>query len=305
MASANGPTGTSITVFLPDGDPDSVRLIFKSHWTGIAVASPRLRYPEVRLAREELRRPGVYVLMGPAEDASYEARIYVGEGEDPRARIDSHHTSKDFWNRLVVFTSFGQALNKATIRYLEARLLQLAANAGRVELDNGNAPSLPPLSEPDTADAESFLTDMLLIFPILGINAFEPLQQTPSANRLHLSGPDAQGEGAEIDDGFMVFAGALARAEPVASFEEWSKGWAKLRGLLIDSGVLAPVEGGASLRLTTDQAFKSPSAAAAILLARNANGLEEWKDSSGSTLKQLREQTVAATPLPSQDTSAA
>lgn len=30
------------------------------------------------------------------------------------------------------------------------------------------APSLPPLSEPDTADAESFLADMLLIFPILG-----------------------------------------------------------------------------------------------------------------------------------------
>ena len=45
------------------------------------------------------------------------------------------------------FTSFGQTLNKATIRYLEARLLQLAATAGRAELDNGNAPALPPLSD--------------------------------------------------------------------------------------------------------------------------------------------------------------
>jgi hypothetical protein len=260
----------------------------------IAVASPRSRYPEVRLAREELRKPGVYVLVGAAEDPSYEARIYVGEGEDPRARIDSHHASKDFWNRLVVFTSFGQALNKATIRYLEARLLQLAAGAGRVELDNGNAPSLPPLSEPDTADAESFLADMLVIFPILGINFFEPLQQTASAKRLHISGPDAEGDGAETDDGFMVFAGALARAETVESFKEWTKGWASLRESLIASDTFVPVEGGASLRLTTDQVFKSPSAAAAILLGRNANGLIEWKDSSGSTLKQLREQTVAA-----------
>jgi hypothetical protein len=130
MATANAHTGTSITVFLPEGDPDGVRLIFKSHWTGIAVASPRSRYPEVRLAREELRKPGVYVLVGAAEDASYEARIYVGEGEDPRARIDSHHASKDFWNRLVVFTSFGQALNKATIRYLEARLPDGRARRG-------------------------------------------------------------------------------------------------------------------------------------------------------------------------------
>ena len=162
MATANlggSNLGTSITVFLPDGNPEGLRLIFKSHWTGIGLASPRSRYPEVRLVRAELRKPGVYVLVGPADEASYEARIYVGEGEDPRGRIDSHHASKDFWNRLVLFTSFGQALNKAMIRYQEARLLQLAASAGRAELDSGNAPGLPPLSEPDTADAESFLAD--------------------------------------------------------------------------------------------------------------------------------------------------
>lgn len=202
-----------------------------------------------------------------------------------------------------MFTSFGQALNKATIRYLEARLLDLAAASGRAELDNGTAPPLPTLSEPDAADAESFLTDMLLIFPILGVTVFEPRQWTASANRLHLKGPSAQGEGAEVEDGFLVFAGALARAETVASFKEWTKSWADLRGALIESGVLVEVEGGASLRLTTDQVFTSPSAAAAILLGRTANGLIEWKDSSGSTLKQLREQMVAATPNPSQDPS--
>jgi hypothetical protein len=67
--------------------------------------------------------------------------------------------------------------------------------------------------------------------------------------------------------------------------------WPNLRESLIDSGTLVPVEGGVSLRLTTNYVFKSPSAAAAILLGRNANGLEEWKDSSGSTLKHLREQS--------------
>jgi hypothetical protein len=65
MASANAHTGTSITVFLPDGNPEGVRLIFKSHWTGIAVASPRSRYPEVRLTPEALRKPGVYALWNP------------------------------------------------------------------------------------------------------------------------------------------------------------------------------------------------------------------------------------------------
>ncbi len=249
-------SGTSITIFLPDGNPDGVRLVFKSHWTGIAVASPRSRYTEARVARPELRQPGVYLLVGPAEDAKYEARIYVGEGEDPRMRLDAHHGNKDFWNRFVVFTSFGQALNKATIRYLEARLLQLVAAAERAELDNGNAPGLPPLSEPEVADAESFLADMLVIYPILGVNVFEPLAQAASPTRLHLEGPSASGEGAETDDGFVVFTGTLARAETVASMPGWA---ANLRESLEESGVLIPVEGGASLRHRPGPRHEGPS----------------------------------------------
>jgi hypothetical protein len=44
MATPNAHAGTSITVFLPDGNPEGVRLIFKSHWTGIALASPRAEH---------------------------------------------------------------------------------------------------------------------------------------------------------------------------------------------------------------------------------------------------------------------
>jgi hypothetical protein len=267
----------------------------------MALAVPRSRYVEARHERAtEFGNPGVYVLVGPAESAGFESRIYVGESEDLRARIDQHHATKDFWNRLVVFTSFGQSLNKATIRHLEASLLRLAGEAGRAELDNGNIPGLPPLSEPDRADADSFLADMLVIFPILGINAFEPLARTTSSLRLRLSGPDAKAEGAETEEGFVVYAGALARTETVESLHKWAKWGENLREELIASGTLVPADGGASLRLTTDRLFSSPSAAAIVLLGRNAIGLLEWKVESGATLKQIREQAVA-TPDSSPD----
>lgn len=267
-----------------------MRLVYKSHWTGVAVALPRSRYAEARLARDEFRTPGVYVLVGPPEDTTFEARIYVGEGEDPRARVDHHHANKDFWSRVVLFTSFGQALNKATIRYLEARLLQLAAAAGRAELDNGNAPGLPPLSEPDREDGELFLTDMLVLYQLLGVNVFEPLEQLAEPTRLYLSGPQATAQGAETDEGFVVFAGALARGATVESMPAWAK---NLRQQLTDSGALLPTENGESLRLTTDYKFNSPSAAAATLLGRSAAGPEEWKDTNGKPLKLLRAETVA------------
>ena len=41
-----------------------------------------------------------------------------------------------------------------------------------------------------------------------------------------------------------------------------------------------------SLEFTEDYIFTSPSLAAAIVMGRNANGLEEWKLKDGKTLKE-------------------
>lgn len=283
--------GVSLRIFLPEGTPEGVRLVSKSNWTGLAVASSRSRYPSARVEREEFRRPGVYLLTGPPENSKYESRIYLGEGEDPRVRIDAHHAQKDFWNRLVLFTSSGQILNKATLRYIEARLLEIANAAGRAEIDNGTGPALPPLSEPDQQDAESFLGDTLIIYPLLGINAFEQPDQAEMGDLLTLSGPQAAGKGVETDDGFLVFAGARARAATVESIPPWAQ---TLRDELVESGALVPDGSSASLNLIADHEFKSPSAAAAVLLGRSAAGPLEWRSSEGTPLRKLREEAVSS-----------
>ncbi len=48
----------TIRIFVPDGDPEGIRLIDRMNWTSIGVALPRARWPEVKL------RTGVYVLVG-------------------------------------------------------------------------------------------------------------------------------------------------------------------------------------------------------------------------------------------------
>lgn len=282
--------GVSLRIFLPEGTPEGVRLVSKSNWTGLAVATSRSRYPTARIARTEFRTPGVYLLAGPPENAKYENRIYVGEGEDPRVRIDSHHAQKDFWNRLILFTSTGQILNKATLRYIEARLLELADAAGRAEIENGTGPALPPLSEPDQQDAESFLRDMLIIYPLLGLSVFEQLEQANRGEILSLSGPHASGKGVETDEGFLVFAGAKARVAAVDSMPTWAQ---TLREELVQSEALIPEGSGDSFTLVADHEFKSPSAAAAVLLGRSAAGPLEWRSSADVPLRKLREEAVA------------
>lgn len=275
--------GTSIRIFLADGQADGVWIVEKSNWTGKALMAPRTRYRDLR-ARSDLEGPGVYLLIGPTESGLLSSRVYIGETDDLPSRLDIHNNKKDFWNRAVVFTSKDANLNKAHTRYLEARLIELAKRANRAELDNGNVGSQNSLSEPDTAEVEAFLDEMLLIYPVLGVQVFQKTEEQPSSSvRLFLTGEDTKAEGTETANEFVVYAGSLARAASVRSFPAYG---AQLRAALLDKGLF--VEEGDHLHLTEDFAFTSPSTAATVMLGASANGRDAWKTTDGQTLKELQ-----------------
>ena len=54
---------------------------------------------------------------------------------------------------------------------------------------------------------------------------------------------------------------------------------------------------GESYIFTQEYAFRSPSAAADVLLGRSADGRVEWKDAEGRTLKALQEGYEALPPV--------
>lgn len=281
--------GVTIKLFLVEGGPDGLWAVEKSNWTGIGLMCPRSSYPEAR-SREELARPGVYVLVGPSEQTAGHTRIYVGEADALSKRLDQHVKDKGFWTRAVVFTSKDQNLNKAHVRYLESRLIRLALDAQRAEVENGTAPAPPSLSESEAAEMDSFLDEMLLIYPVLDVRAFDRIEKSAaSALRLFAKGPYANAEGEATSEGFVVYAGSTARATEVPSATPFVT---DLRARLLADEVLAG--DGPSLRFTRDYLFSSPSGAASAVLARNANGRTEWKDSQGRTLHQIEAASVAS-----------
>ncbi|GIU83251.1 MAG: methionine sulfoxide reductase [Acidimicrobiales bacterium] len=277
------PLGTSIRLFLAEGSPDGVWVVEKANWTGIAVMAHRARYASLR-KRPELDGTGVYVLVGPAENDALPTRIYVGKSDVLRDRLDNHQRNKDFWTKVVAFTSKDANLNKAHVRYLESRLIQLASEAARAELENSSGANLPSLSEPDRADVEAFLADMLLLFEVLGVTAFEKPAEEPDNPRLYLESTGVKAEGRETADGFIVYAGAIARRETTSSMKEYRR---SLRDKLIEARILVPE--GDHLRLTQDYLFSAPSAAATVLLGRSTNGRTAWRDEKGRTLKEMQE----------------
>lgn len=278
--------GFSVRIFIPSGNPEELRIVEKSNWTGLGLVFPRSLFPRVR-QRPELKRAGVYVIWGPGE-GGHLPRLYVGEGDPVLPRLEQHAKQKDFWTHAVSFTSKDQNLNKAHVQYLEARLVALAVEAKRAEVDNGNVPQLPALSDADAADAEAFLADLLLCLPLVGVNLFERARADAAKEvELFLKAKGISARGLDSSEGFIVRAGSQAVIEEVPSIHGFLSG---LRKALVAQGVLVP--DGKVYRLTQDYAFNSPSTAAGVLLGRNSNGRTQWKDANGRTLKQIQEEAI-------------
>jgi hypothetical protein len=164
------PDPFTIRIFVPDGDPEGVRLIDRMNWTGLGIVFPRSKWPEVR-QRAEFIRAGVYILVGYQEDDL--PTIYIGQADGVRNRIEAHFQNKEFWDWGIIFVSNSGGLNRAHVTWLEYALVNRATATGRCRLDNGNAPQEPGLTEAEKADTQAFLKEILQILPLVGLRAFE------------------------------------------------------------------------------------------------------------------------------------
>jgi hypothetical protein len=80
-------TGKTIRIFLADGEPNGILLAEISNWTGKVLVAPRSQLDQLS-KREEVRRTGVCLLVGPDPDDPSRAPACIGEGVSihPRSR---------------------------------------------------------------------------------------------------------------------------------------------------------------------------------------------------------------------------
>jgi hypothetical protein len=276
--------GATITIHLPTADPQGLRIAELSNWNGKALAVPRTALPHL-LAREEMQGAGVYLLIGVSGETG-QPLLYVGEAENLRQRLKGH-TKVEFWVQAVAFLSQGDNLTKAHIKYLEGRLIDRAEGAGRAHLENANA-SGAKLPEADKSDMEGFLERMLLLLPVLGCDLFTQLASPTLSNpaeHLTCRYKKLLAHGTRTPKGFVVVKDSQAASELVPWAAQNAKWLQTLRERLLATKVLVPGKG--CLRFSRNYEFNSPTAAAAVVRGNHANGLTEWRDSKGASLKDL------------------
>jgi len=275
--------GKTIKIFLIDGDPNGRMSCELSNWTGKAFKIPRIKIKDC-VDRPEIKNPGIYFLFGKNEIGR--EIIYIGEAETVYSRLLQHLNQKDFWNEAIIFISKDENLNKAHIKYLENKLYEIAKLVNRYQIDNTTVPTLSSISESDRAEMEEFLENVKLLVNTLGHKAFDTKRETSlikSKDVFSIKGPrGADAQGLPTSDGFLVLKGSKAAESTTPSM---TSNLVKLRSKIIDQGTIILNNG--YFEFPDDFIFSSASAAASIVLGRNANGLSEWKLQSGTTLKDF------------------
>ena len=277
--------GKSIELFLVNGTADSIVTAELSNWNGKAIKIPRIEVADCK--RADLTEPGVYFLFCRDDDNDTDS-VYIGEAENVRDRLVQHlkdaaaDKEKYYWNTAVIFT--GRDLNKALIRYLENKLVDLARASKRYEVLTKNTYKNTVLKESQTAAMDEFIDNIKVLINALGYKVLEPLIKKPEEGSaddgmLYINTGKASAEGQVTSEGFVVLAGAVINEK--TSVKSLAKGMIKLRKKHMESDRVQ------DLKTTEDILFSSSSAAAGFVLGYSVSGPAAWKDKEGRSLKEI------------------
>jgi len=276
-------SGKTIQIYLPDGNPRSVRIAEITSRTIYAVLIPRSQL-DYALTRNELANVGIYLLIGAEEEGS-KSLVYIGEAEDCVIRLKQHNKTKEFWNNAIVIVSKTQYFTKTHVKFLEWYSHNEADKAGRFKIDNSNIPSRPYVSESMESDLIDNFDTIRILVSTLGFPVFDKIIKPEKKDILFCKGKDANAEGEYTEDGLIVFQDSKCNLEETKTAGSWVIG---MRKRLIEDDTL--IQDGSVYKFTTNHIFSSPSAAAAVVLGRRANGWIEWKYKDGKTLDEVKRQ---------------
>lgn len=277
--------GKSIELFLVNGTADSLIIAELSNWNGKAIKIPRIEVSACN--RDDISQAGVYFLFCKEDDGS--DSVYIGEAENVKDRLVQHlrdyqsEKEKYYWSTAVVF--IGRDLNKALIRYLENRFVEIARASKRYLVLTKNTYRNTVMEESQIAVMEEFVDNVKILINALGYKVLEPFAQVDSSTAavddelLYITSGSVNATGKVTSEGFVVFAGATLNEK--TSVKSLSAGMQKQRQKLLDSSKVD------DLVTTEDILFSSSSAAADFILGYSVSGPRSWKNKEGKTLKEI------------------
>ena len=284
------PHGKSIELFLVNGTADSIITAELSNWNGKAIKIPRIEVAACK--RDDVTEVSVYFLFGKDDDNA--DIVYIGESENVKERLVQHirdypDKEKFYWNTAVIF--IGHDLNKALIRYLENRFVEIARKTKRYTVVTKNTYRNTVMKESQVAMMEELIEDVQILLNTLGYKVLEPLVEEartadpvapqPETGMLSITSGNVNATGKVTAEGFVVLEGAAINEK--ISERSLSAGAIKQRADLLKLGKVK------NWVTTENILFSSSSAAAVFVLGYSVSGPRAWKAADGRCLKEIEE----------------
>lgn len=285
--------GRKITLHMMDGTANGIIKGKIGNWIGQVTFGKMTQLADLTKDKD-VKRAGIYILAGPDPDELNAEAIYIGKSDNVAKRLKQHsrNPKKDFSEYVAIITSSDESLTESPILYLESRLIDLAHQAGRATIKNGNQGTLSSLPLADTEVMDDFLEHLELILPVLGLNFIlpKPSRSTKTEDRNdnssnNIESPifylkttirkdkmELQAQAQMINGEFVVFKDSVASLRRDGSYASHKERLIHNKSLIKEND---------KYRFIKDVPLNSPSAAASVIVGRNKNGSSVWKLESG------------------------
>jgi len=284
--------GITITNYLSTGDPEGIIFAYMSNWTGQAIKIPRNLFADSKDI-DELKRPGIYLLLGQDTENPDDKMVYIGEANNLTERLIQHlrDSDKSFTETIICFSSKDENLTVSHTKYLELKSIRHVSKSSEFRLINkkdGTTVNLPKMVQDEM---DTYFDNMKVILPTLGYSVLQvhskELLDKSEIFELEVGGIKAVG--VLTSNGFDVQKGSQMNPKETPSL---SGSYSNLRKTLVDKGIVQ--ERNLKLVFLENYEFSSSSTAAAIILGYSVNGRVTWKDKFGKTLKEFEEERIGS-----------
>lgn len=285
--------GITITNYLSNGDPEGIIFAYMSNWTGQAIKIPRNLFAESKDIIE-LKRPGIYYLLGQDLENPDDKLVYIGEANNLSDRIIQHlrDSDKSFAETIVCFSSKDENLTVSHTKYLEQKIINHIGKFSEFRLINRKEGSLVNLPRMVQDEMDTYFDNMKVILPTLGYSILHldtkvDSVQSIKANSFNLNIGGFRASAKLTSNGIEVLQGSDMSINETPSL---SGSYSNLRKTLLERNVVSQVSN--KLKFMENYEFSSPSTAAAIILGYSINGRTAWKNQQGKTIKDLEEEKI-------------
>lgn len=158
--------GKGINILLIDSTIEGRIRVEDDDWgDGLLLVSPKDKL-DVFFDGEKIDKPGVYFLLS-------KDKVYVGQSNDLKQRINQHIIGKEWWDRVVFLTNKAGDFDHADIDYLESVFIEKSKQIGTFVSENKNNGNKINIGVGKKNRLDKYIQEALFLLSFIGLNLFE------------------------------------------------------------------------------------------------------------------------------------